>query len=435
MASGIEVLTGALSALGPAGTGLALAAVPVVAGAAVYITRMGSQAKIDRLEGDLDRLKVKSGEDLTKAADKFAELDAKYQAMLKSGALIQAQLSIIESETAEIADRLGATDYSVLVPAPSLIPGDAPDELVFLCASGPQAARLRWVRVQIATSLSGAAYRSDITTIASPPASSVSFATRTDRIIDYKTNETLSVPLRYKNQRVGVAQFLNKRTSKFESADADRAQALCATLAVRVGDFVSDTRNLIELGHAPRRNQHKVTIMIMDLSNYARLFEALDVSVITDMLNQYFQELCTIAMRHGAMIDQFMGDGALLIFNLDQTLDSHESAALDAATEMRKAFGDLRQRWVTLGYTGASGLRVRFGLSNGLVTRAEIGHPQSRRVTVLGPAVNIAAHICDHAPRDHDTICVTGDMREGLASTDARFIALSDSLPQAFEIA
>jgi class 3 adenylate cyclase len=268
---------------------------------------------------------------------------------------------------------------------------------------------LRWVRVQIATSLSGAAYRSDITTIASPPASSVSFATRTDRIVDYKTSEALSVPLRYKNQRVGVAQFLNKRTSKFESADADRAQALCATLAVRVGDFVSDTRNLIELAHAPRRNQHKVTIMIMimDLSNYARLFEALDVSVITDMLNQYFQELCTIAMRHSAMIDQFMDDGALLIFNLDQTLDSHESAALDAATEMRKAFGDL----------------------------AEIGHPQSRRVTVLGPTVNIAAHICDHAPRDHDTICVTGDMREGLASTDARFIALSDSLPRAFEIA
>ncbi len=66
---------------------------------------------------------------------------------------------------------------------------------------------------------------------------------------------------------------------------------------------------------------------------------------------------------------------------------------------------------------------------------AEIGHPQSRRVAVAGSAVNIAAHIRDHAPRDHYTICVSGGLRDGLASASARFAALSGSLLQAFEIA
>ena len=42
---------------------------------------------------------------------------------------------------------------------------------------------------------------------------------------------------------VGVAQFLNKRSGQFDSADAERAEALCATLAIRVGNFLSDRPN------------------------------------------------------------------------------------------------------------------------------------------------------------------------------------------------
>jgi class 3 adenylate cyclase len=410
MTVGLDQLANAFAALGPVGTGLALAAVPVVAGAAVYVTRMGSQARIDRLEGELDQAKTKQAEDLTQAQQKYAALDDKYQAMLRSGALLQVQLDAIISEVAEIADRLDATDYSVLVPAPSSIPGDTPDQLVFLCASGSQSAKLRWVRVPISSSLSGAVYLSGKATIASPPSSSAAFASRTDKITDYTTNEALSVCLRYKNQHVGIAQFLNRRGGRFGSADTDRAVALCTALAVRVGDFMADPRKIIELGHAPRQNQHNATIMITDLSNYAELFKTLDVSVITDLLNQYFQDLCTIAIGHGATIDQFMGDGILLIFRAGQSEDPLAPASITAAREMRAAFRDLRQRWTTLGYLGTDKLRVRFGLSCGLVTRVEIGHAQARRITVIGPAVNAAAHTCDAAPRDRDTICVTDEI-------------------------
>jgi class 3 adenylate cyclase len=175
-------------------------------------------------------------------------------------------------------------------------------------------------------------------------------------------------------------------------------------------------------------NQYKVTIMVVDLTGYAKLFDRLDSSIITDLLNQYFQELCTIAIRRGATIDQFMGDGALLIFNIDQNQNAHEAAAVTAAVEMREAFRNLKQRWVTLGYAGTEMLFVRFGLSSGLVARAEVGHAQARRITVIGPAVNAAAHICEAAPRDHDTICITQEFRQSLpgdVNFDARPVTTS----------
>lgn len=414
MAAYLDQFAGLLAPLGPAGTALALAAVPVVAGAAVYVTRMGSQARIDRLEGELARLEKAKTDDLADAARKLAELRDKYEAILRSGALIQSQLDAIVAEAAEVAARLDASDYAVLVPAPTFIPGDVPSRLVFLCASGPQAASLKWVRVPISGSLSGQVYLSGQATIASPPPSGAAFASRTDQITDYKTQEALSVCLRYRNRRVGVAQFLNKRTGRFNSDDLDRAMLHCATLAIRVGDFVEDPRRLIEMGHAPRQKQFRATIMFVDLSHYGSLFDKLENSIIADMINQYFQELCAVALRHEGVVDQFIGDGILIVFNIDQNQDNHEIAALNAAIEMRSAFSRLRERWVTLGYAGSEALFVRFGLSCGLVTRVEVGPAQVRRLTVIGAAVNAAAEACDRGPRDRDTICLTQEAKEAL---------------------
>ena len=214
-----------LSSIGPVGTGLALAAVPVAA----YLTKVLLQPKIDRLEGELNYLKTKTADDLARAEQKYEDLDQRYQNIRKSGALIQLQLEAIITEVAEAANRLDATDYSVLVPAPTSIPGDTPDELVFLCISGPQASKLKWVRVPISSSLCGQSYLSGKAMIASPP--SGAFANRTDKIAGFTTSQTLSVCLRYRNERVGVAQFLNKRSGLFDADDADRALVQCAALA------------------------------------------------------------------------------------------------------------------------------------------------------------------------------------------------------------
>jgi class 3 adenylate cyclase len=423
MSDFFDRLAGILSSIGPTGTALAIAAVPVAAGVAAYVTRMGTQAKIDRLESDLKGLEGNKKEELSRLEERYADLDRRYQTLLQRGAAVQLQVQTMAAEMEEIADQIDASDYSVLVPAPTTIPGDAPDQLIFLCVSGPQSAKLQWVRVPIATSLSGQVYLSGQATIASPPASGTAYASRTDKVTSYTTTETLSVCLRHKNQRVGVAQFLNKRKGRFDADDTERAVALCAGLALRVSDFIADPRRLAELGHTPRKNRITATIMFMDLSSYSRLFDALDASVITDLLNQYFHELCTIAFRHGASIDQSMGDGALLVFNIDQNLDEHEKAAFRAASEMLRAFQNLRQRWVTLGYAGTETVFVRFGLARGAVTRAELGHVQSRRMTVIGSAVNAAAYACDSGPRDHDTICVTQDFRDALANRVPGFTA------------
>lgn len=413
MASSPDQIAAALSQFGTLGLGIAISAVPVVAAVTAYVTRMSYQGKIDRLNASIEFSERESAGKFDSFKKQHEDLELKYQDLLKSGALIQVQLRDIVNDAGEVALRLDAQDYSILVPAPTSIPGEEPEHLVFLYVSGDQAAALKWVRVPIKQSLSGKVYATGITSISSPTRET--FSNITDRISEYKTDEILSVAMKYKNSCVGIAQFLNKRGQKrFDINDIEKAQYQCSALSVRVADFISDPRRLIELGFASRQNQVYATMMYIDMSNFSKLFKALDPATVTDMLNQYFFELCSIALGKGAAIDQFMGDGAFLTFNIMSRRENHEKTALSVAQEMRGAFHTLRERWRALGYVGAEELFLRVSIGCGWVNRADIGHFQASHSTVVGAAVNDTAYACQMGPRGRDTIVLTKDMRDVL---------------------
>lgn len=426
MADVYSEAAGLIPKLGPAGDLLALSAAPIAVAVTAFLITHLKEARITTLQGAIDRLKeerdfqiAKEQEAAAKDAARIREqldslqadyqsLEAKYQRVTQAGAVIQTQLKTIEDMAGDIADRIGVDECSILVPAPTRIAGDTPENLVFLYASGPAAEALKHVHVPMGGSGAGAVYQSGEAAVTrSAGAKTPAFSTKTDTVTGFTTREMLSVCLRYRTRTVGVAQFVNKHGGAgFTPEDVQRAQNECLQLAGRVAEFVADPTRLIALGHAPREERVEATIMVIDLSGFSRMFETLDSSVITDLLNQYFQDVCRIAMDQGADIDQFMGDGALLTFNVIDRKPDHAESALNAARHMREAFRRLREKWRLLGHVAAGQLFLRIGLSFGKVARAEIGYRNSR-MTVIGKPVNTAAKACGAAPRDRDVIVVT----------------------------
>ncbi|MEO6091402.1 MAG: adenylate/guanylate cyclase domain-containing protein [Novosphingobium sp.] len=423
MAGAWEQFVGVMSNAGPLATGLAIAAVPFVAGLSAYITKMSLQAKIDGLDGDVRRLKdrladlqaVKDAE-VERLDEQYKALESRYRAMIATRAALQSQLDVITASVEDLALHLDAKDYSIMVPAPTLIPGDRPDELVFLCASGPQGAKLRSVRVPVETSMAGQVFLSGSATIASPKRNGASFSSQTDQVSDYRTDEALSVCLHYRGEACGVVQFLNRHNARFSGEDVENAVRLSRGLSMQVGEFVADPTRLTELGYSPRRNDFSATVLFADMSGYSKLFDVLDSSVINDMLNQYFEAIGDVAFAHNAVIDQFVGDGVLIVFGGAAQTADHQNNAIEAARKMRIAFAALRRRWQTIEYHGADQVFLRIGLAAGPITRTEIGHRQFRRVTVLGACVNHAALVCERAPRGVDTICLSRTLSQAVSA-------------------
>jgi class 3 adenylate cyclase len=240
------------------------------------------------------------------------------------------------------------------------------------------------------------------------PATAGAFSQQTDKVSGLKTANMLVSPLLHKGRCVGVAEFLNKRNGlSFDPNDIDVAEEAVLVVAPKVADFIGDPKNMKGLGFTLRQRPTDATILVSDISNSSALAKALDVSVVIDLLNQYMEALCDIGMRYGGTIEQLQGDGFILTFNVRRPLEQHHSAALGAAFEMQRRFRELKAKWITLQYPGMQKVFNRIGLTSGPVNKAELGPPQFRQITVIGDAVNAAAHLCQGGSRDRDVIVVS----------------------------
>src|SRR5207248_7242938 len=83
----------------------------------------------------------------------------------------------------------------------------------------------------------------------------------------------------------------------------------------------------------------KLTIFFSDIMDFTATTERLQPEQITQLLNEYFTEMSTIALAHGGTVDKFVGDAMLIFFGDPET----KGEAEDAKACMRMA-AQLQQR-------------------------------------------------------------------------------------------
>mgnify|MGYP003579606127 CR=1 FL=1 len=380
------------------------------AGVAIFVTRSLYEAQQERLKTDLAE---KEKEKVAVEKEKTA-LEARYRQLLEAGNLASTMMQGIEDEFALMADRVKATAGSIFVPAPSYISDENPSDLVFFSCFG--GADLKRERVPISETEAGRAFATEQPIVSGAAAAQASFSAKTDRAVNFHTQAKVSVPLFHRHKCVGVAQFLNKKDQSGAFSDADVAALLefRSALGSRVGEFIKDPENLKKIGITPRENAAQATILFADISNSSRLMRSLDTAQVIDMYNQYFEDLCEVALRHGGTVDQFQGDGVMISFNAKRPVPNHELRALEAAVEMQRKFSALKKRWTDLGYRATPQIYNRIGINAGPVKKAELGHSQFRSITVMGDAVNFAKHLCDLGDRGRNVIVLGAAIKSSI---------------------
>ena len=394
------------------------------AGVAIFVTRSLYEAQQERLKADLAE----------KEKEKAA-IEARYRQLLEAGNLASTMMQGIEDEFALMADRVKATAGSIFVPAPSYISNESPCDLVFFSCFG--GADLKRERVPISETEAGRAFATEQPIVSGAAAVQGSFSAKTDRAVNFHTQTKVSIPLFHRHKCVGVAQFLNKkdRASAFSDDDVAALLELRTALGSRVGEFIKDPENLKKIGITPRENAAQATILFADLSNSSRLMRSLDTAQVIDMYNQYFEELCEVALRHGGTVDQFLGDGFMISFNAKRAVAGHELRALEAAVEMQRKFSVLKKRWMDLGYRDTPQIFNRIGINAGPVKKAELGHSQFRCITVMGDAVNFAKHLCDLGDRGCNVIVLGATIRNSVPDGWSAKPLSSSEMGEAYELA
>ncbi|KIM10111.1 MAG: hypothetical protein KU38_07915 [Sulfurovum sp. FS08-3] len=140
-------------------------------------------------------------------------------------------------------------------------------------------------------------------------------------------------------------------------------------------------------------SRKKLTIFFSDLVNFTQTTENLEPELLSSILNDYLDEMVTIALKYGATIDKFIGDGIMLFFGDPDSLGEKEDAmnCISMAIEMRERVGQFGMKWADKGLHEP--LQVRMGVATGFVTVGNFGSTHRMDYTIIGSHVNIASRL------------------------------------------
>jgi len=140
-------------------------------------------------------------------------------------------------------------------------------------------------------------------------------------------------------------------------------------------------------------NRKKLTIFFSDLVDFTETTENLESEELTGILNRYLNEMASIALKHGATLDKYVGDAIVAFFGDPETRGVAEDAkaCVAMAVEMQQRIAELESEWQLVGLERP--FRARMGINTGFCTVGNFGSQERMDYTIIGRAVNVAARL------------------------------------------
>jgi class 3 adenylate cyclase len=151
------------------------------------------------------------------------------------------------------------------------------------------------------------------------------------------------------------------------------------------GAFVDPalTERVLAEGTDLRGEEVEVSVLFLDVREFTAFAESAAAHEVVATLNNLYEAVVPVILRHGGHVDKFMGDGLLAVFGAPERQADHAARAVAAAREIVQL---VRHR---LG----GKLRVGVGVNSGRVVVGTIGGGGRRDFTVIGDPVNTAARV------------------------------------------
>jgi adenylate cyclase len=146
-----------------------------------------------------------------------------------------------------------------------------------------------------------------------------------------------------------------------------------------------------------RFERRKITALFADLVGFTDLSETLEPEELAQVLNEYLREMTAVAVGHGGALDNFIGDGLMVVFGapVRSDDDAQALAAVRTALSMRDRVRELAARVRESGTPGD--LQIRAGINTGHCTVGVFGSDVMRAYKAVGFAVNIASRLQSEA--------------------------------------
>ena len=158
-----------------------------------------------------------------------------------------------------------------------------------------------------------------------------------------------------------------------------------------------------------------LTVLCADLRGYTAMAETMDHTAVARLLEVFYGHCGAAIWERDGLINKFIGDSVLALFNFPITCADHSRLAVQAAL-------DLQRRCTQAARNDPAGqanhLGVGIGIHCGITAVGDIGE-SCRDYTAIGPVVNLASRLQSAAEAGQVLV------------TDAVYASVADQFPQA----
>jgi signal transduction histidine kinase/class 3 adenylate cyclase len=136
--------------------------------------------------------------------------------------------------------------------------------------------------------------------------------------------------------------------------------------------------------------RRKITILTSDLRGFTATAESLPPEEVVKILNFYLKHMADVITKYRGTIDEFMGDGILVLFGAPISSEDDAKRAVACAVEMQLAIATVNEQMKEWGY---SPLIMGIGINTGEVVVGNIGSEKRTKYGIVGSQVNLTYRI------------------------------------------
>ncbi len=134
----------------------------------------------------------------------------------------------------------------------------------------------------------------------------------------------------------------------------------------------------------------RVTVLFADIRGFTAFSDGRAPEQVVRLLNAYFDVIVPVIEKHGGTLNQYMGDGIMVIFGAPRDDADHARHAVEAARDMVREVRRHRARWTQEGFPH---LRIGVGINTGPAVVGWVGSSNRMDYTAIGETTNEAARI------------------------------------------
>jgi len=124
------------------------------------------------------------------------------------------------------------------------------------------------------------------------------------------------------------------------------------------------------------------SFLFTDVRGFTSLSERLEPEEVTEIMNKALTIQANAVKKYGGMVDKYIGDAMMAIFNAPIDVDMHEDRAILTAIEIKKQMAEANL-----------GIDIGIGINSGDAVIGNMGSDTRFDYTAIGDAVNLAARM------------------------------------------